>query len=142
MSSNNQQTDDEGLIRKLLEQWAASTRKGLHDEVLANHAADVVIYDVLPPMKYEGAAAYRASWDEWQPETTGPGLFDLHELKVTAGHDVAFAHALIHCGGTAPNGKTFEDWVRATFCLCKVEGKWLVTHQHISMPIKLGGSNG
>lgn len=28
-----------------------------------------------------------------------------------------------------------ENWVRATFCFRKMEGKWLVTHQHISMPV-------
>ncbi len=91
-------------------------------------------------MKYEGVDAYRASWDQWQPETAGPGLFDLHELKITAGRDVAFAHGLVQCGGTLPDGKTFENSVRATFCLCNTEGKWKVTHQHISMP--QGGSNG
>lgn len=82
---------------------------------------------------------YRKSWDEWQPETVGPGLFDIHELKITASSSVAFAHGLIHCGGTNTDGKTFEDWVRATFCLKKIDNKWLVTHQHISMPIKMGG---
>lgn len=108
---------DEDQICKLLEQWAYTTRSGQRDEVLANHASDVVIFDVLPPLKYEGADAYRKSWDEWQPETVGPGLFDLHELKITAGSDVAFTHGFIQCGGAHTDGRTFEDWVRATFCL-------------------------
>lgn len=85
-------------------------------------------------MKYESAEEYRKSWDEWQPETTGESLFNLHDLKVVAGSDVAFAYGLIHCGGTLPDGINFEDWVRATFCLEKNGGKWVVTHQHISMP--------
>jgi len=131
---------DETLIRDLLEKWATATRFGNNDEVLANHASDVTIFDVLPPMKYEGADAYRKSWDEWQPATEGPGLFEIHDLKITASHDVAFAHCFIQCGGTRPDGKTFEDWVRATFCLRKLEGKWLVTHQHISMPMRVGKS--
>ena len=131
-------TADETSIRELLEQWATATRFGNNDEILANHAPDVTIFDVLPPMKYEGAEAYRKSWDEWQPITEGPALFEIHELKITAGHVVAFAHGLIHCGGTTPNGKKFEDWVRGTFCLRKLEGKWSVTHQHISMPMKAG----
>jgi len=131
---------DEKLIQELLEKWATATRFGNNDEVLTNHASDVTIFDVLPPLKYEGADAYRRSWDEWQPTTEEPGLFELHELKITAGHDVAFAHGFIQCGGTRPDGKKFEDWVRATFCLRKLAGKWLVTHQHISMPMKAGKS--
>lgn len=126
---------DEALIRELLEKWADATRLGKHDEVLVFHASDVTIFDVLPPLKYEGADAYRKSWDEWQPTTESSGRFEIHDLKITAGQDVAFAHCLIHCGGAQPDGGTFEDWVRATFCLHKLAGKWLVTHQHISMPI-------
>jgi ketosteroid isomerase-like protein len=125
---------DETQIRALLHAWAEATRTGRQHEVLARHAADVVIYDVLPPLQYESADAYRRSWDEWQPETAGPGRFELHGLRVTAGADVAYAHGLIHCGGTLPDGRTFEDWVRATFCLRRISGGWVVAHQHISMP--------
>ena len=130
---------DEAQIRLLLQQWAMATRKGQKDHVLANHLPDVLIYDVLAPMKYEGADAYRQSWDEWQPETEGEGQFDLEDLSVTAGTDVAFAHGFIKCGGVLPNGKRFEDMVRATFCLRKASGSWKVAHQHISKPIQLSG---
>jgi len=102
---------------------------------LANHAPNVLIFDVLPPLKYEGAAAYRKSWEEWQPETAGPGIFEFLDLKVTADSEVGFAHAIIHCGGKHPDGSSFEDTVRATFCLQKIRDRWLIVHQHISMPI-------
>ncbi|MEW6762890.1 MAG: hypothetical protein AB1437_18895 [Pseudomonadota bacterium] len=55
-------------------------------------------------------------------------------LVVVAGSDVAFASGLIKCGGTLLDDRTFEDLVRATFCLQKRSGEWLVTHQHISRP--------
>ena len=112
-------TTHEAQVRDLLQQWAAATRKGQRDDVLANHLPDVLIYDVLAPMKYQGAAAYRQSWDEWQPDTQGGGQFELQDLAVTVGGDVAFAHCFIKCGGVLPNGKRFEDLVRATFCLRK-----------------------
>jgi ketosteroid isomerase-like protein len=130
---------DEAQVRLVLQQWATATRKGQRNDVLANHLADVLVYDVLAPMKYEGAEAYRRSWDEWQPDTQGEGKFDLQDLSVTAGADVAFAHCLIKCGGVLPSGKTFEDLVRATFCLRKASGSWKVAHQHISKPIQPAG---
>lgn len=125
---------DERSIRLLLGNWAEATRLDKQDEILANHAPDAVIFDVLPPMQYAGTAAYRESWAEWQPETAGPGKFELDELKIQAGGDIAFAHGLIHCGGTHLDGTTFGDTVRATFCLIKSGGNWRITHQHISMP--------
>jgi ketosteroid isomerase-like protein len=130
---------NETQIRDVLRQWASATRKAQRDEVLANHLPDVLIYDVLAPMKYEGVAAYRKSWDEWQPDTEGEGQFELQDLSVTSGADVAFAYGFIKCGGVLPGGKSFEDLVRATFCLRKVSGSWKVAHQHISKPIQLKG---
>src|ERR1700729_343751 len=105
----------------------------------SRHAPDAVIYDVLPPpMKYDGIEAYRRSWGERQPETRGEGRFDLQGLAIASGADVALAHCFIQCGGTLPNGKAFEDLVRATFCLTKTDGKWRIQHQHISKPFGQG----
>ena len=125
---------DEGLIRTLLDDWTRATREGRDDEVLAAHAADVMIYDVLPPLRYTSAREYRASWDDWQPDAQGAMRFELEELEVRAGDDTAFAFGLLHCGGTLPDGKTFSDTVRATFCLGKTGGQWRVVHQHLSKP--------
>lgn len=133
MSARNFDTDEE-QVRQILEQWALATRENLQDAILKNHAPDVVIYDVLPPMKYDSAEAYRRSWGDWQPETEGEGRFDLEDLSVVAGADVAFAYGFVHCGGTLPNGKTFEDLVRATFCLRRCGRSWWIEHQHISKP--------
>jgi ketosteroid isomerase-like protein len=127
--------DDVATIRSILQVWAENTRLGKQDAILANHAPDVLIFDVLKPMQYESAAAYRASWGEWQPQTVGDNVFELQNLKITAGRDVAFAHAFLRCGGTSRSGKTFEDLVRATFCLAKPNGIWQITHQHISKPL-------
>jgi ketosteroid isomerase-like protein len=85
-------------------------------------------------MKYEGADSYRRSWDDWQPDTHGEAMFDFENLTVTAGNDVAFAHGFIRCGGTLADGTAFQDLVRATFCLKKTDGRWLIQHQHVSKP--------
>ncbi len=139
MTSENSNANDEAEIRELIENWAKATREGNNDAVLSNHASDVLIFDVLSPLQYEGAEEYRKSWDEWQPSNEGESLFEIHDLNITAGETVAFCHSLIQCGGTSPNGKKTEDWVRATFCLRKTDGKWTVTHQHISMPVNRKG---
>ena len=125
---------DEIAIRQLLEEWTRVTREGPQDDVLKNHSDNVLIYDVLPPLKYESAATYRASWNEWQPDAQGDMQFELEDLNVTSSPEVAFAHGLLQCGGTLPGGKSFRDTVRATFCLRKVGGGWKVSHQHISKP--------
>lgn len=140
MNTENNETADEAQIRKLIEDWAEATRTGNNNAVLSNHAPDVLIFDVLAPLQYKGAEAYRKSWDEWQPSSDGGAIFAVHELDITAGDSVAFCHGLIQCGGASPDGKIYEDWVRATFCLSKTDDQWLITHQHISMPISRKGA--
>ena len=130
---------DKQRIRRLLNQWRDATREGRKDDVLANHAKNVLIFDPIPPFKYEGAAAYRKSFDAWWPETESEGKFDFEDLQITAGDEVAYAYGVIVCGGKKPIGKAFESRVRLTVCLRKLRGKWVITHTHSSMP--LGGAD-
>lgn len=126
----------EAQVRAVLQDWAKATQQNRKDDILKNHVPDLVIFDVLPPMKYESAESYRASWDDWQPETQGEGQFDLENLSITASTDLAFAHCFIRCGGTMSNGHKFQDLVRATFCLKKIDGAWKILHQHASKPLQ------
>jgi ketosteroid isomerase-like protein len=123
-------------VRAVLEDWANATQQNRKDEILKHHVPDLVIFDVLPPMKYESAESYRQSWNDWQPETQSEGQFALENLSITASTDLAFAHCFICCGGTMPDGLTFQDLVRATFCLKKIDRTWKILHQHISKPIQ------
>lgn len=136
----NEIYEAENQVRTVLEAWAKATRQDRRDEVLKNHVPDLVIFDVLSPMKYESAEAYRRSWGDWQPEIQSESQFDLENLTVTTGTDVAFAHCFIRCGGTLPDGRSFQDLVRATFGLRKIDGSWKVTHQHISKPFQRSGN--
>lgn len=129
---------DELAIREVLEGWERATREGRHDDILSNHLDDLVTFDVLPPMKYESAAAYRKSWDDWQPDAQGEMRFELEDLSITAGEEVGFAFGLLQCGGTLPGGRMFRDTVRITFCLRKQAKQWKVAHQHVSKPYGQG----
>lgn len=135
MTPEKSKVAEEAQIRELINDWAKATREGNDDAVLSNHASDVLIFDVLAPLQYKSAEEYRKGWDEWQPELSDESLFEIHELSITAGETVAFAHFLLECGNR-PN----VDWVRATFCLQKTDGKWMITHQHSSMPVSRKGA--
>jgi ketosteroid isomerase-like protein len=132
-------TETEKQVRAVIESWAQATRENRLDDVLKHHAADLVIFDVLPPMKYDSVESYRRNWEDWQPQTEGEMRFDLENVSITAGVDVAFAHAFIHCGGTTRDGVSFHDIVRATFCLQKIDGSWMVLHQHVRNRLIRGG---
>jgi ketosteroid isomerase-like protein len=125
----------EQLITELLERWAKATSEDKKEEILPSHDEAAVIYDVLPPLSYQGTNEYKKSWGEWQPHFEIPSLFEIHDLKIYAGETHAFCHGFIRCGGTLPGGGIVEDDVRATFCLTFDAGAWRIMHQHISMPL-------
>lgn len=87
-------TADERQIRELVEKWAHAVHTGELETVLADHAEDIVMFDVPPPFGgVRGIDAYRETWPgffEWQASGAS---FDLVSLDVTAGNTVAYAHA-------------------------------------------------
>jgi uncharacterized protein (TIGR02246 family) len=129
-------SDDEQQIRTLIERWAAAVHRGDMSGVLADHAADIVMFDVPPPYDgLRGIGAYRDSWPpffEWQRQGA---IFEIVELDVTAGDDVAFAYALARCGKPEDFAKNPDSRLRMTFGLRKRDGRWVVTHEHGSFPM-------
>jgi ketosteroid isomerase-like protein len=118
---------DEGEVRSLIASWESSIRAGDLDAVLAHHADDVVMFDVAPPLRRSGLAGCRAAWEPFVHG--GPHAhFELGELAVHAGTDVAFAHALLRLKPGAP----YE--VRITLGFAKRAGRWTLVHEHHSAP--------
>ncbi|WP_336029117.1 YybH family protein [Geodermatophilus sp. FMUSA9-8] len=120
---------DEDRVRAALDVWAEAVRRADVDAVAALHTADVVLFDVVPPMTVTGLDAYLEQWRLFW-DAQGEGVFDLTRLTVVAGPDVAFAYGLLRVGAAGTEG--FE--VRLTVGLRLVEGRWLVVHEHHSVP--------
>jgi len=57
-------------------------------------------------------------------------------LDVTAGSDVAFAHALLRCGSKEELAADPDNRLRLTIGLRKDGDRWIVTHEHHSFPVK------
>ncbi len=123
---------DETAIRTLIEEWAAAVHRGDLDRVLADHAADIVMFDVPPPQQgVRGIGAYRETWPPFFQWQASGATFDILSLDVTAGADVAYAYALLRCGTSDEDP---EQRLRITFGLRKEEGRWVVAHEHHSFP--------
>ncbi|PRX50902.1 uncharacterized protein (TIGR02246 family) [Prauserella shujinwangii] len=128
-------TTDEDRIRTLVERWAAAVHAGDLDGVLADHADDIVLFDVPPPHGgVRGLEAYRDVWPgffAWQAQGAS---FEIVSLEITAGDDVAFAHALLRCGTPRELTEHPDRRLRLTLGLRKERGRWVVAHEHHSFP--------
>jgi ketosteroid isomerase-like protein len=95
----------------------------------------MLMFDVPPPFLSRGLEAYTATWEKfflsWSEK---PVAFDFHDVRITAGKDVAFATAIGQCAGVSSNGKREELEFRLTMCFRKIDGRWRVMHEHHSLP--------
>lgn len=129
-----QKRDDETQIRELIETWAAAVRRKDLTGILRDHSADILMFDVPPPLQSKGIDAYRRTWDVFFAWSHEPVKFDISELHVTAGVEVAFAAAVMRCAGRESSGEDVDLEFRLTVGLQKVDGEWVVTHEHHSIP--------
>ncbi len=105
------------------------------DAVVADHAEDIVMSDVPPRHDgVRGLAAWRKVWPPFFDRQARGASFAIVSLPVTAGDEVAFAHAPLRCGSPQDPAGHPELRLRLTPGLRKQGGRWVVAHEHHSIP--------
>jgi uncharacterized protein (TIGR02246 family) len=137
MTGQPNPSDDEAEIRKRIDDWAAAFRRKDINAVMPVFAPEAVAFDLVPPLAYKGRDAYRKQWERLFASYEGPIEYEIRKLSVTAERDVAFSYSLNRISGTLKNGKKTGLWVRMTACWHKVDGQWLIEHEHVSVPVDL-----
>src|ERR1700748_3386191 len=134
MAEKQNASGEEAAVRDLIEAWADSVRRKDYAGILRSHTADFVMFDVPPPFRSVGLDSYRKPWDCFFSWSSGPVRFEIQEMDVTAGADVAFAFASMRCEGPGADGEPEPLDFRLTICLRKVDGQWMIAHEHHSVP--------
>jgi len=128
---------DQAEIQRLL----AAGIRALHDRhidgLMSMYAQEVVTFDIVPPLRYLGADALRKLWEAVFLVYQGPIDYEIHDLTITVGDDVAFTHSLNRISETMNTEQKTDLWLRWTACLRKINGKWLIVHHQNSVPVDL-----
>jgi uncharacterized protein (TIGR02246 family) len=134
MTTETGSATDEAQIRALIDDWASALRAKDINRLMASYAPDVLTFDVVDPLQRKGMNAARKRAEEWISSWQGPIESEIRELTIATGHDVAFSHNLSHFSGKKTDGGDIDMWIRATLCYRKIDGRWNVTHEHVSVP--------
>jgi len=133
MTGHGNGSGDQQELRALIEAWVTAVQEGDLDGICDRHSQDLVMFDVPPPEEgVRGLDAYRAVWLEFLDWVRAGARFELLELDVTAGHDVAYAWALLRCGTEDDLRLAPGRRLRLTFGLRRGDDGWVVTHEHHS----------
>ncbi|AKT43768.1 YybH family protein [Chondromyces crocatus] len=134
MSHNNPLSHEEIQIRSLLDDWVKAIHVKDLERVLSRCSPGMVSFDVTPSYKHVGLDRAREFIHELFVSFDGDLAYEIRDLDVTAGSEVAFCHGLHRLEGKKRGGGQSEMWFRSTLCFRKVEGHWLITHEHVSIP--------
>ena len=128
---------DETDIRQRIDRLAESIRTMDLEGVMPIYAPNVVSFDVVPPLQHLGAEAQRRNWVEAFSMYQRPLGYEIRDLTITVGDEVAFGHSLNRISGTLKNGDRADFWLRWTTRFRKIDGNWLITHHQVSVPLDL-----
>jgi uncharacterized protein (TIGR02246 family) len=137
MTIAENRTRDDTEIREVIDGFVNAIRAKDIDRVMSVFAPDVVSFDVGAPLQHGGGEIFMSRWQELFDAYEGPIDYELRDLAITVGEDVAFSHSLNRIGGTMKNGRKAERWLRWTVCCLKIDGKWLIVHEHVSVPVEI-----
>ena len=128
--------EDVAELREQIGKLAEAVRAADLEALKHLYAPDVVSFDVGPRIQDVGADAKLNNWMAAFTLFQHPLGVEVRDIRITVGGDVAFGHSFNRLSGTLKNGtKTRGFWVRATYCFRKIDGNWLIVHDHASAPM-------
>ncbi|WP_196073401.1 YybH family protein [Nakamurella alba] len=135
---NRRGMDNKGMIDALVGRRAMAASRGDLDSMLIDVADDVVLFDVVVPLRHHGREAVRRRLAEWLGTYEGYPGWENVEVHISTGESVAFAHMISHVTGTLQTGAEVDMWFRTTVGLERRNGRWLIVHDHQSDPFNPG----
>lgn len=134
-------SDDEVAVRALIERRADALRNKSAAETIATQTADYVQYPLTGALGHAGTTAMtEADFDAIFAGFDGPISYETRDVHVTVGDRVAVSRSLAKISASLSAGADLSMWFRKTLVFEKVDGVWLINHEHESVPISADGS--
>jgi ketosteroid isomerase-like protein len=122
-------------VRALLDRQSEAVRVKDIDQLMSLYSPDIIYFDVVPPLQFAGSAALRNRFLQWFDGYQGSVDMEIRDLNILASGDIAVAHWFSRARGILKSGQEVGSWVRATSCCQRSNHGWLITHEHISLPV-------
>jgi len=139
IASSCSRTNDEAELNASVQRMLAAINAKDINGIMAYYVPDesLLVFDAVPPRQYVGATAFRKDWQEFLAVYPGSVHAEVSDWKVESEGNLAFAHGAVRTVGPDKDGKTLDLTLRVTDVYRKIDGKWLVVHEHVSFPVDL-----
>ncbi len=123
-------------VSTFLEGFAEAIRNGNIEKIMSYYSKDIVAFDMMPPLSFQSIHKYKENWEKCFTEFFSfPVNYSYEDLKIDVSGDLAVARAFIHMNGDSIHGENMDAWLRTTLELKKIDGRWLIFHEHNSVPL-------
>lgn len=99
--------------------------------------AGLFVFDVTPPRQHVGWEDFKKDWEDFFAAFPGPLHDAISDLRITTDGQLAFSHHIETGYLTRRDGSRLDIAVRVTDDYRKVNGKWLIVQEHVSVPVDI-----
>jgi len=124
-------------IRGQIDRFVTAFRNKDLDLMMSLFVEEMISFDIIPPLQYAGSAVYRKVWKETFALFPDDIRIEIRDLNIMADSSLAFSHCFLRLTATMVSEKKIDYWERLTCCFREIKGKWLIVHEHVSLPVDL-----
>jgi ketosteroid isomerase-like protein len=130
---------DKAAIEALEQRYIKAFNAKNVDAIMENYApgSQLFVFDAVPPREYPNWEAYKKDWEGLFAAYPGPLADAISDLSITVAETVAYAHHIETGYFTRKDGSRVDVVVRVTDVFRKLNGKWLIVHEHVSFPVDI-----
>lgn len=134
-------------VHDVLENYKTAVHEKDLEKFLSVYASEIHIYDCWGNWDSKGISSWKESVQGWFNGLNEEGVLlkvDFDDLVVEENLDLAFVHcAVTFAAYNEKSGEKLRQTTnRFTFGLKKLNGSWVIAHEHSSLPIDAETGNG
>ena len=128
---------DQAGITRQVDKLVASVRGLDLDSLRPLFAPDIVSFDAGPPLQQTGVDGKLENWATAFALFQPPIGYEVRDLQIISSGDLGVGHGFARLSGKLKNGTVIGGtWVRVTICFRRLNGSWLIVHDHVSVPVE------
>jgi uncharacterized protein (TIGR02246 family) len=141
LKAEEQTQDEAGVleIKALYEGLVAAYSARDIDAILSFYSSDenMLVFDTVPPTRYVGLRAYRKVFEAFLTTYSGSVEVRTNDMRIEVEGNLAFSHRVNQTSLSDLEGNKLHYSSRVTQVYRKINGKWLIIHEHNSVPVDL-----
>lgn len=128
-------------IMSVIRAQEEATARGDASGIIACMSHEVILFDLPPPLVYEGKQARDLEGiNQWLATWRDGVSVHLTDPHILTDGDLAVVFGLSRMCGTKVDGTKVDSWSRRTLVLRRSAGVWKIVHEHASFPMAMDGS--